>query len=121
MGSRFVFSIPAHLPLGFDDLAGPSLAVTTVAANTDDPLVPDLPAATAAFLGQLIVENIEIGDIAAIRQGVAELRDSDVADRGDGADICAWLDLLIRQCDELDIEALSRVAEDLSGGEQLRA
>ena len=121
VGSRFVFSIPAHLPLGFDDLAGPSLPVTTVAANTDDPLLPDLPAATAAFLGQLITENIEIGDIAAIRQGVAELRDGDVADRGDGADICAWLDLLIRQCDELDIEALSRVAGDLSGGEQLRA
>ena len=118
MGSRFVFSIPAHLPMGFDDLAGPSLPVTTVAANTDDPVVPDLPAATAAFLGQLITENIEIGDIAAIRQGVAELRDGDVAE---GADICAWLDLLVRQCDDLDIEALSRVAEDLSGGEQLRA
>ena len=39
VGSRFVFSIPAHLPMGFDSLAGPSLAVTTVAANTDDPVV----------------------------------------------------------------------------------
>lgn len=115
VGSRFLLTLPlasATEPVDWSGPAGLSLPLAEEDGRIESPVRPGLPVAQAEILECQLTAFIEIGDIEAIRHAVAHLYDHEFAHCHDTQ---LWLEQLMKYCDELDIDALSKLVANLSG------
>uniref|UniRef100_UPI0021489BC6 ATP-binding protein n=1 Tax=Endozoicomonas sp. SESOKO1 TaxID=2828742 RepID=UPI0021489BC6 len=113
VGSRFVLTLPVTSATEPVDWSGPARRLLPLAeedGKIESPIRPKLPVVQAEILERQLTAFIEIGDIEAIRDAVAHLYNHELAHCHNTQ---LWLKQLMKYCDELDIDALSKLVMNL--------